>query len=329
MIFVVTKKCQSRCRKCYIWAKPTPNELSLEEIEKIAQASPAISWISLTGGEPTLHPHIVEVARIFYRNCPNLYLLNLTTNGLEPDRIENICARLIEIGIPKVIVTVSIDGPPKVNDHLRGVVGDFELATQTFLKLSNIKGLNCYVGMTLFEENLLLVRETFDAIKEKAPNFSFRQMHLNLEQISEHFYSNLKANSGSISRSENPDRIYGVLQESIKSIRYSFNIVSQVEIIYRKLAMRFIQTERSPIPCASSKSSVYLSETGEVFPCTVWRRKLGDVRQVNYDLGPILRSSETQEARQEISKGNCPQCWSPCEAIQSIGAQIFRPKRLL
>jgi len=66
LMFVVTKRCHSRCVYCDIWkVKDTPGaldaELRLDEIKALAAANPFFQWIDFTGGEPTDHPHFAEV----------------------------------------------------------------------------------------------------------------------------------------------------------------------------------------------------------------------------------------------------------------------------
>ena len=48
---------------------------------------------------------------------------------------------------------------------------------------------------------------------------------------------------------------------------------------------------------------------------------------VDYDLGRIWRDPETREVQREIWDYKCPQCWTPCEAYQTIAGNM--PKALL
>jgi radical SAM protein with 4Fe4S-binding SPASM domain len=55
-----------------------------------------------------------------------------------------------------------------------------------------------------------------------------------------------------------------------------------------------------------------------VYPCTVFDRKLGNLRKNNYDLKKILVSEKAKKVKEEIIKEMCEQCWTPCEAHQMI-----------
>ena len=77
----------------------------------------------------------------------------------------------------------------------------------------------------------------------------------------------------------------------------------------------------------TSSASCFVDSWGNVFPCTIYDRKVGSLRDVDYDLGRIWRAPETVGLQQEIWDYHCPQCWTPCEAYQSILGNVLRPAR--
>ena len=100
LIFVVTKRCHSRCVYCDIWkVKDTPggldNELSLDEVRSFARANSFLQWIDFTGGEPTDRPDFVEVIQAFSESCPDLMLVHFPTNGIATKRIRETVATLV------------------------------------------------------------------------------------------------------------------------------------------------------------------------------------------------------------------------------------------
>ena len=155
LMFVVTKRCHSRCVYCDIWkVKDTPGaldaELSLAEVQAVAQANPFLQWIDFTGGEPTDRPDFVAVVQAFAAACPDLLLVHFPTNGIATKRIREAVQELRRTVPARLIVTVSIDGPPELNDRLRGIRHDFAHAVDTFAAVRALLGPeNTYVGMTL------------------------------------------------------------------------------------------------------------------------------------------------------------------------------------
>ncbi len=74
------------------------------------------------------------------------------------------------------------------------------------------------------------------------------------------------------------------------------------------------------------RSSCFVDSWGNVFPCTIYDHRLGSLRDVGYDLARIWNSEETRRIQAEIWDYRCPQCWTPCEAYQSIMGNFLRPR---
>jgi len=49
---------------------------------------------------------------------------------------------------------------------------------------------------------------------------------------------------------------------------------------------------------------------------------LGSLRETNYRLGPLLEQAKAAGLRQAVVAGQCPHCWTPCEAYHAIGANL-------
>ncbi|MFN7824100.1 MAG: radical SAM protein [Pseudobdellovibrionaceae bacterium] len=115
---VVTKRCDSRCKYCSIWREPEHQELTLAEFERIALKSPQLKWLNISGGEPTLRDDLSEIIGVFKKNCKNLLMVNFTTNGIDSKRIVEKVKSISELGIAKLVINVSIDGPDRPGKFL-------------------------------------------------------------------------------------------------------------------------------------------------------------------------------------------------------------------
>ena len=344
LIFVVTKRCHSRCVYCDMWkVKDTPggldNELSLDEVKKVAAANPFLQWIDFTGGEPTDRPDFVEVVQSFAAACPDLLVVHFPTNGIATKRITEHVKQLQATIQPQLVVTVSIDGPPELNDRLRGIRNDFAHAVNTFAALRRQLGPEqVFVGMTLHghkascgQSTSELVETTFAAVndalvKQQEAPIDWGTFHLNIPHLSQHYY-------GNAAKSE-PDGFGGEVHraEIAAALRLAANkpksngasLMRAVERIYRAEAMKYLSTGKTDITCSALLSTAYLSEKGEVYPCTIWDQPLGNVRDSNYALMPIIEAARRNGTRQAVVDQKCPNCWTPCEAYPAIGASPVR-----
>lgn len=344
LIFVVTKRCYSRCVYCDIWkVKDTPgaldNELTLDEIRAFAAANPFLQWIDFTGGEPTDRPDFTAAVQAFSDACPDLLLVHFPTNGIATKRIEQTVRELQGILRARLIVTVSIDGPPELNDRLRGIRNDFGHAVDTFAAVRHLLGVdNVFVGMTLHghrgscgRTTSELVEETFAAVnaalreRQEAP-IDWETFHLNIPHLSQHYYGNAgsKEKDGFGSGAHREEIAAALRLSAAKPKGGGASPMRAIERIYRAEAMRYLATGRTAIRCSALLSTAYLSEKGDVYPCTIWDRPLGNVRSTGYALMPIIEAARRDGVRRLVAEARCPNCWTPCEAYPAIGASPGR-----
>jgi MoaA/NifB/PqqE/SkfB family radical SAM enzyme len=318
LTYVVTKECHSRCQHCNIWQiKRSSTELALKEVEQFAENSPFLSWIDFTGGEPTDRKDFVELVSAFIKHCPNLLLVHFPTNGLKPNRIEAITRELLALKPPRLVVTVSIDGPRRVNDHIRGIPGDFERAVSTLRRLRALPSIGVFAGMTLCQENTSLIEETYAAIRDEIPGFSYRELHVNLPHTSAHFY-------------ENSDSSLSITKDMLNAVRayqlhrgFPLSAFRWLEWMYQKEIKRYLKTGTCPLDCSALFASCFLAQDGRVYPCSIWDKPLGNIRDSGYSLLPLLGSPEAKELRASLLRKECPNCWSPCEAYPTIIANAL------
>jgi SynChlorMet cassette radical SAM/SPASM protein ScmF len=124
--FYLTQGCNLRCRHCWIAPKFQSGEnvhpyLDLNLFRSILeQARPlGLSGIKLTGGEPLIHPHIMEILEIVQASQLNL---TLETNGIActPEIAASVAA------CRNSFTSVSLDGTdPQTHEWVRGVDGCF------------------------------------------------------------------------------------------------------------------------------------------------------------------------------------------------------------
>ena len=60
--FIITNKCNSRCRNCNIWANDKKNDLNVNEINKLFSLNEFrnVTDLGLSGGEPFIRADLLE-----------------------------------------------------------------------------------------------------------------------------------------------------------------------------------------------------------------------------------------------------------------------------
>lgn len=318
----LTYWCQYKCKTCNIWQRKPTDELTTEEISALVRENPNINWVDLTGGEIFLRRDIDEIFDAILNGWSRLAILHFPTNGFQTDRIVHSVERMTGRGPARTIVTVSVDGDEALNDEIRGIKGGFRHQMETFRALRRISGIETALGVTLSTHNLGQFERTFAACARECPGLTTNDIHLNVAQRSGHYYGNAETDAVA----PDPDSAR-VEMDRYRNLRGSAWSPRQLlENVYLKNLDRFLATGRTPMPCHALRASCFIDPWGVVYPCITYSRPIGRLRETGMRLDPIWNDAQTAAVQQEIWNGHCPQCWTACEAYQSIlgNALAFR-----
>ena len=313
---VLTERCDCRCEICWIWKKPKGPEPTPDDVARFLRGAGSIRWLNLTGGELFLRDDVLEVAARAHEAEPRLAVLDFPTTGQRTDRIVEAVRGIARLGIPRVFVTVSVEGPPALHDRLRGREGAFERSIDTFRRLREVRGVAPFFGFTLSDRNAHAVDETLAALSARVPGFRERDVHVNVATTSGHYYDNLAAGV------RKPADPRAAVRRILARRRARWSLTDQLEATYLGLLPRHVRTGRSPLPCRSLFTSVFVAPTGQVHPCTVFDRPLGNAYAT--PLRELLATPEAAAAREDVAHHRCPGCRSPCEAYQTILTSLPR-----
>ena len=321
--FIVTWTCDCRCRMCSIWERPKPpDRMTLEEVRAFFRRNPGISWVNLSGGEIFTRPDSTDLVRAVVEECRDLYLLDFPTTGQNTRKVVAGVRAALDAGVPRLLVTVSLDGAGEEHDEVRRVKGAYGRALATFEALRGIRrrGFRAYFGVTLSRYNRGALLRIVDRVRRDLPGISEQDFHVNLAQESAHYYGN----EGTAPAGE---AVLDDMEEFGRRRGNGLHPVALLERMYQKRLREFVATGRSPVPCRALRSSIYVGPTWDVFPCTMWDAPLGNLRETGFDLAPLWNGPAAGERRAEIERGACPHCWTPCEAYPSLLAQVLKPSR--
>jgi MoaA/NifB/PqqE/SkfB family radical SAM enzyme len=321
--FAITYWCQSRCLSCKIWQIKPKGELSIDEIREFAKKNNYFRWVELTGGEPFLRGDIVEIARTFKENCRSLYILTFPTNSLcAPELVRKKTIEILDMGIPRVAVTISLDGNKELHDKIRGVPGNYEKAIANYRMLQELsktyKNLYFVFGYTMSKFNVGQFQKVFEDVKKDIPGLTVNDFHVNLAQTSENYYKNENDDIR-----PNKEVALSDIEWVIKKREFKLDPISLVEDAYMRGLVRFLKSGMSPMKSRGLDASLFMDSFGNVYPSIMWDRKVGNIRESSFDLRPIWRGQLADKARKDIRDGLEPNFWTSCEAYQAITGNIL------
>lgn len=133
LTYIVTFTCNARCIMCDSWRKPSPNDLTLDEIEGIFDQLPELDGVRLSGGEPFVRRDLLEIAHLAQEKLNPLFL-HVTTNGFLTDRIVRFCEQRRK-DVPLQLL-ISVDGLAEKHNRVRGHDKAWDYVTRTLEALA-------------------------------------------------------------------------------------------------------------------------------------------------------------------------------------------------
>ena len=319
LTFVVTYWCNYRCKTCNIWQMKPKDELTLHEIEEFFYKSNKFNWIDFTGGEVWLRKDFPDIVAAALFHCQNLAAVHFPTNGYMTERIVAGVERMMKIRSVRLVVTVSTDGDEAVNDDVRGVEGGWRRQMETYRKLHAIPGVKVVLGMTLSALNANQYDKAFAAAKKECPWLQPTDFHMNIAHESSHYYGN----TGSGIRQKDTNQVVEQVNR-YRSLRgLPIDPLAILETRYLKHAEQYLRSGITPMRCHALHSSCFIDSWGNVYPCGMYDAKIASLREYGLSLQAIWNLPRTHQLQKEIWNYQCPQCWTPCEAYQSLLGNLF------
>lgn len=310
VVMDLTRRCNLRCAMCHTWEVAPGHELSVAEVRDILGQMPRLGWLDVTGGEVFLRRDAVELIEAVCE-VPSLGVLHFPTNGWFTGRIVEAVERVRALR-PDIdlLITVSVDGPAEIHDRIRGRAGSFARAVDTFLRLRSIAGVRTYIGTTISAENAAAIDDLEADLQRRIPAFRADEWHWNWLQVSQHFFQN-----AGLAEALRPAP-GALVWRHIRRRGWPRHPVDLMELAFLVNLVFYQRGEPTGIVCQSLRSTAFISPEGQLYPCHVYDRPLGNLRERRLD--EIWNSAETRAARRDIEKLACGGCFTPCEAYPAL-----------
>ncbi len=245
---------------------------------------PSFRTINITGGEPFLRKEIDEIIEILRRKAKRIVI---STNGLLPERVIATAKKYPWLGF-----RFSIDGIGKRNDQLRGIPGAFDRVVKLIKTLKKLGIKDIGMTSTFGHGNEDQVIELYKLSRKLGIQFLIIVRH-------DSFYYNKKNAPFDV------DLLEKNLNKLIEMYLTSGNIKNYFRAYYTEGAIDFARGKKRRFECDAGWTSFYLDPYGEIFPCVILGKSLGNIKK-----------DRIEDVRRKI---NCNlNCWMPCTVNQQI-----------
>lgn len=118
----ITDRCNLRCVYCMpkegLQWQPRADQLSMEEIARVVESAAlgGVKQVRITGGEPLVHPNVVDIVRRI-SSIPNIEEVSLTTNAM---LLERLAQPLADAGLKRVNISLDSLDADKFRHITRG-----------------------------------------------------------------------------------------------------------------------------------------------------------------------------------------------------------------
>jgi radical SAM protein with 4Fe4S-binding SPASM domain len=329
LVHFVNTECNLRCSHCFVFGEDTryrvKDELSLPEIERIThRLGKDFRHVSLTGGEPMLREDLSEIARMYRVNAGAKSVL-VSTNGVLTDAcVRTMSTILRENPDTDVAMSISIDGLNEKHDQIRGMKGAFERTLETCKAMEELvrSRLSLNINITLSAFNEADVEELYSYINKTIPFASISVIATRGETLageSKQFSpeSYLKA-----TRLQESTILYGDINGSYKNFRSGGDILNAKNMILHKVIYDTLKDPHFRSPCYAGQLMAVLLPDGNVYPCEILAKKMGNIRDSDYDFTKLWRTPRAEEVRNYINDTKCFCTWE-CIWTPNI---LFNPR---
>lgn len=339
LTYIVTFKCNARCIMCDCWKMPSPDELTIEEIERVYRQLPRMDGVRLSGGEPFIRPDFGDIARLTVELLQPRFL-HVTTNGFLTKRIVEFCEKRPR-SLPLQLL-VSLDGTEEKHNHVRGRDSAWKTAFATVQELApRQKELRLRVGVnqTIVDgESISEYRKLRELLKPMNVRVSAVVAYdVSATYSLEHEKEAAPKSAGQYSSfgkfgPEDTRELVSALESELEGFNWFERTAKNYYL--EGIRNRLLHSKGDPNPsCVALNAHMRLFPNGDVPVCQFNSKRVGNLRRETF---AALWQGESIRGHREWVRG-CPGCWAECEvlpnalysgdAFRYAARQIFRRKK--
>lgn len=319
LTYLVTFTCNARCIMCDSWKKPSPDDLTVPEIEHIFRQLPRLDLVRLSGGEPFARLDLQDIAHLAQTHL-RPFRLHVTSNGFLTERIVKFCeTRRKDTPLDLLI---SVDGLEAKHNEVRGRSNAWTTATATLKALAPRRR----------ELNLALSVNQTVVDSEGAADYRRLNEFLRPLGIRHHVVMAYDA-SATYSLQQEADLAPKAIGDFTTFGRFQRDAIVRLwdeveadvatwpwperlaKLYYlRGIRHRVLHANGTPNPpCVALNAHLRLLPNGDVPTCQFNTRIVGNLRRQRF--AEVWASQAATNQRAWVRK--CPGCWAECEVLPS------------
>lgn len=318
VIFYVTNRCNFRCKFCFYYAEiekgRKPQELTLDEIDKISRSTGSLLQLSLTGGEPFLRKDFAELTDIWIKNTGVRFITIPTNASLKAKMI-----RYLEYILPRHPTTFfrlafSMDGIKDDHDINRSMPGSFDKINDCYNEISPMR--NKYNNLIL-DTNTVFTANTAGKIVEI---LKYLNTHYEFDNHTVTYARGDIKDEALKIEAENEYKEMNKFLSSLerkKEKRFMYPVYRAVRDVAWENLMSTVFEDQFVTPCVAGRKLIVISETGIVRPCELLDKTIGDLRDYDFDVGKLMKSQEKKDIANWIVKTKC-KCSFECAHAANV-----------
>lgn len=319
IVWNITKACNMNCIHCYENAgKMGKDELQSDEVINgiDAMAIAGVTSIAFSGGEPTIHPHILDFIK--YTENSGMCAAMATNGYVLADK--NKSKEFIDAGLE--FIQISLDGKdPQTHDSFRQIDGAWEKAVKTVENFVDA-GIFVEVATTVTEHNMDEIPEMIDFVRDLGASWfmlynfiptgkgiEIMDMDLSPKDRSEILKTAYAENDGDMQILSTAPQ-YAAVVESLVSKDSAMIPTHFYNPEYTNPAL--MQLAEFIGGCGAGRFYMSLEPNGDMYPCVFFPHKkevkLGNLLENDFE--DIWANNEVLNMLRdkEILRGQCGEC---------------------
>lgn len=275
---------------CNIWQHPSDpaEEIPARLLERLPSG---LGRMNLTGGEPTLRDDVEDLVEILRRKAK---VVELSTNGFYTDRVLSIAHRF-----PDVMIRVSLEGFPSLNDRLRGTEHGFEHALRTMLGLIESPARNIGFSVVICDQNADDLHDLYRLCAALGVEFGNSVMH-----NSWYFHKHDNA-VGDVDKAVNAEKRFIELLLQSKRSGLRMKMKDYFRAYFNLNILNHLQGKPNILgPCVAGRDLFFVDPFGNVSPCNGTEEPwvMGNLRDDPFDR--IWNGQRAEQVRARVGQCN-------------------------